>query len=148
MPAKPVVSLNGISVKFADQVKKYPCITSCLTVKMIWIHRGNWNHFIAQQARSKAPLYSTAVKKHIVSCILYANVCLSIVMLWYTQSSIKRLRVALNNAYRISHTTPGTLSIRSHQVTYFVRTFDALVGNNLFGFLHLHPVFCPIVTIV
>ena len=66
--------------------------------------------------------------------------------LWskYTQTSIKRLRAAYNNAYRIMHCIPRNVSVRPHQVSHCVTTFDAVLRNNLYRFFkdaHLHPTF-------
>ena len=51
--------------------------------------------------------------------------------LWnkYTQTSMKRLRAAYNNAYRIMHYIPRNVSVRPHQVSHCVRTFDAVLRN-------------------
>jgi len=56
--------------------------------------------------------------------------------LWskYTQTSIKRLRTAYNNAYRSMHYIPMNVSVRPHQVSNCARTFDALLRNNLYRF--------------
>jgi len=61
------------------------------------------------------------------------NACL----LWskYTPASMKRLRAAYNNAYRIMHYTPRNVRVRPHQVSHRVTTFDALLRNNLYRFL-------------
>ena len=51
--------------------------------------------------------------------------------LWskYTQTSMKRLRTAYNNAYRIMHYLPRNVSVRPHQVSHCVTTFDAVLRN-------------------
>jgi len=56
--------------------------------------------------------------------------------LWskYTQTSMKCLRAAYNNAYRIMHCIPRNVTVRPHQVSHCVRTFDALLRNNLHRF--------------
>ena len=56
--------------------------------------------------------------------------------LWskYTQTSVKRLRAAYNNAYRIMHYIPRNVSVRPHQVSHCVRTFDAVLRYNLYRF--------------
>jgi len=61
--------------------------------------------------------------KNTVSCVLHANAC----QLWckYTQTGVKRLRVAYNITHRILYYMPRNASIRPYEVTYFVRTFDA-----------------------
>jgi len=66
--------------------------------------------------------------------------------LWskYTLTSMKRLRAAYKIAYRIMHYIPRNVSVRPHQVSHCVRTFDAVLRNNLHRFLydaHLHPTF-------
>jgi len=52
----------------------------------------------------------------------------------YTQTSMKRLRAAYNNANRIMHYIPRNVSIRPHQIGHYVRTFDAVLRNNLYRF--------------
>jgi len=47
---------------------------------------------------------------------------------------MKRLRAAYNNAYRIMHYIPRNVSVRPHQVSHCVSTFDAVGRNNLHGF--------------
>jgi len=56
--------------------------------------------------------------------------------LWckYTETSMKRLRAAYNSAYRIVDYIPRNVSVRPHQVTPCVRTFDAMLRNNLYRF--------------
>ena len=56
--------------------------------------------------------------------------------LWskYTQTSTKRLHAEYNNAYRIMHYIPRNVSVRPYQVSHCVRTFDAVLRNNLYRF--------------
>jgi len=56
--------------------------------------------------------------------------------LWskYTQTSMKRLRAAYSNAYRIMYYIPRNVSVRPHQVSLCVRIFDAVLRNNLYRF--------------
>jgi len=56
--------------------------------------------------------------------------------LWnkYTQTSMKRLRATYNNAYRIMHYISRNVSVRPHQVSHCVTTFDAVLRNNLHRF--------------
>jgi len=56
--------------------------------------------------------------------------------LWskYTQTSVKYLHAAYNNAYRFIHYTPRNVNVRPHQVSNHVRTLDALLRNNLYQF--------------
>ena len=63
--------------------------------------------------------------------------------LWnkYTQGSMKRLRAAYNNAYRIMHSIPRNVSVRPHQVSHCVRTFDAVLRNNLYRFFYTMHIF-------
>jgi len=41
-----------------------------------------------------------------------------------TQTSMKRVRAAFNNVYQIVQYTPRNVSVRPHQVSHCVRTFD------------------------
>ena len=50
----------------------------------------------------------------------------------YTQTSMKRLRAAYNNAYRIMHYIPRNVSVRPHQVSHCVA--NAVLRNNLCRF--------------
>ena len=66
--------------------------------------------------------------------------------LWskYRETSMKHLSAAYNNAYRIMHYKPRNVSVRPHQVSHCVRTFDAVLRNNMYRFFydaHLHPTF-------
>ena len=74
---------------------------------------------------------STAVKN-----TLFRAYCMPMYacQLWskYTQTSMKRLRVAYNNAYRIIHYISRNVSVRPHQVSHCVRTSDAVLRNNLY----------------
>jgi len=56
--------------------------------------------------------------------------------LWskYTQTSMKHLRAAYKNATPKTHYIPRNVSVRPHQVSHCVRTFDALLRNNLYLF--------------
>jgi len=53
----------------------------------------------------------------------------------YTQASMKRLRAAYNNAYRLMPYIPRNVTVRPHQVSHRVTTFDALLRNNIYRFL-------------
>ena len=76
---------------------------------------------------------SRAVKK-----TLFRAYCMPMYacQLWskYTHASMKRLRAAYDNAYRIMHYIPRNVSVRPHQVSHCVTTFDALLRNNLYPF--------------
>ena len=63
--------------------------------------------------------------------------------LWskYTKTSVKRLRAAYRNAYRIMHYIPRNVSVRPHQVSRCVRTFDALLRNTLYRFFNAMRIF-------
>ena len=47
---------------------------------------------------------------------------------------MKRLRAAYNNAYRNVHYISRNESVRPHQVSHCVTTFDAVLRNNLYRF--------------
>jgi len=44
------------------------------------------------------------------------------------------LLAAYNNAYQIMHYIPRNVSVRPHQVSHCVRTFDALLRKRLYRF--------------
>ena len=62
-------------------------------------------------------------KQHHVSCVLQC------------QFIVQHLCIAYNNSYPVLHYIPWNESDDTHQVIYFVRTFDALVGNNWYAFV-------------
>jgi len=76
---------------------------------------------------------STAVKNTLFRayCMpMYAGQLLS----KYTETSMKRLCAAYKNAYQIMHYISRNFSVRPHQVSHCVRTFDAVLRNNLYRF--------------
>jgi len=97
----------------------------------------------ANKLRSTFDQCSPAVKN-----TLFRAYCMPMYacQLWskYTQTSMKRLHAAYNNAYRIMHYIPRNVSVRPHQVSHCVRTFNVVLRNNLYRFLydeHPHPTF-------
>jgi len=81
-PTTPLVSLNGGSVKFVEQVK-YVGVLHHPSMKV-----GNDNQTqakslcrAAEKLRSTFAQCSTSVKTTLASCLLHANVCLPIVSL-------------------------------------------------------------------
>ena len=56
--------------------------------------------------------------------------------LWskYTQINMKRLRAAYNNVCRNMRYIPKNVSVRPHQVSHCVRTFGAVLRNNLYRY--------------
>jgi len=89
---------------------------SMLHCKVITTCRGKWNDFIMQQTRSWVPSLSGLLElKTLFSVWLHVNVCLLVV---YTESSIKCLRVACNSTYRVI--------VRQHQITCIVWDIDCL----------------------
>ena len=92
-------------------------------------------HCAANKLRGTLDQCSPAVKN-----TLFRAYCMPLYacQLWrkYThQSSMKRLRAAYNNVYRIMHYIPRSVSVRPHQVSHRVTAFDALLRNNLYRFL-------------
>jgi len=87
-------------------------------------------------------------KKHSISCLLHANVCLQIVEQIHMYTSMKRLHGAYNNANQIMHYTPRNVSVYPHQVGDCVRTSDVLLRNNLYWYFmqcaSLSIIFCRI----
>ena len=82
----------------------------------------------ANKLRGTFDQCSSAVKN-----TLFRSYCMPMYacQLWskYTQTSMKRLRAAYNNAYRIMHYLPRNVSVRPHQVSHCVTTFDAVLRN-------------------
>ena len=133
-PAPSNAFLNGVRVKFLDQVKYLG----------VWINASlKDDDDIQRQVKS---LYCAANKLRgtfdqcspAVKNTLFRAYCMPMYacQLWrkYTQTSMKRLRAAYNNAYRIMHYIPRNASVRPHQVSHCVRTFDAMLKNNLYRF--------------
>jgi len=133
-PAPSNVFLNAVRVQFLDQVKYL----------RVWINASlKDDDNIQRQVKS---LYCAANKLRgtfdqcspAVKNTLFRAYCMTMYacQLWskYTQTSMKRLRAAYNNAYRIMHYIPRNVSVRPHQVSHCVRTFDAVQRNNLYRF--------------
>jgi len=143
-PAPSNVFLNGVSVQFLNQVKYLG----------VWIDASlKDDDDIQRQVKS---LYCAANKlggtfdqcTPAVKNTLFRAYCMPMYdcHLWskYTRTSMKRLRAAYNNAYRIMHYIPRNVSVGPHQVNHCVTTFDAVLRNNLYRFFcdaHLHPTF-------
>jgi len=96
------------------------------------IFRVKWNHYTEQQISFEAPVFSCskntlfhAYFMPIYSCQWWSK---------YTQTSMKRVRAAYNNACRIICCIPRNVGISPHQVRHRI-TFDALLRNNLYRFL-------------
>ena len=108
------------SLKDDDDIQRQVKSVYCAANKL----RGTFDH------------WSPAVKKN-----LFRAYCMPMYacQLWskYTQTSMKRLSATYNNAYRIMHYIPRNVSVRPHQVSHCVRTFDAVLRNNLNRFFIL-----------
>jgi len=133
-PAPSNVFLNGVRVQFLNQVKYLG----------VWINASlKDDDDIQRQVKS---LYCAANKLRgtfdqctpAVENTLFRAYCMPMCacQLWskYTQTSMKRLRAAYSNAYRIIHYIPRNVGVRPHQVSHCVRTFDAVLRNNLYRF--------------
>jgi len=100
--------------------------------RMMMIFKDKWNHCPVQQTSSEAPSdqCSPAVKD-----TLFRAYCMPMYacQLWSkcTQTSMKRLHAAYDNFHRILHHISRNVSVRPHQVSHCVRTFNALLRNNL-----------------
>ena len=142
--APSTVFLNGVRVQFLDQVKYLGVWINASLKDDDDIQRQVKSLYCAaNKLRGTIDQCSTAVKN-----TLFRAYCMPMYacQLWskYTQTSMKRLRAAYNSAYRIMHYIPRNVSVRPHQVSHCVRTFDAVLRNNLYRFLydaHLHPTF-------
>ena len=110
------------------------CVDKCI-IEGWWLHSETSEITIlwANKLRGTFDQCSPAVKN-----TLFRAYCVPMYacQLWskYTQTSIKRLRAAYNNAYRTVHYIPRNVSVRPHQVSHCVRTFDAVLRNNLYRF--------------
>jgi len=133
-PAPSNVFVNGVRVQFFDQVKYL----------RVWINASLKDdddiqrevkslYCAASKLRGTFDECSPAVKNtpcHAYCMPMYA--C----QLWskYTKTSMKRLRAVCNNAYRIMHYIPRNGTVCPYHVSHCVRTFDALLRNNLYRF--------------
>jgi len=131
-PAPSNVFLIGVGVQFFDQVKYLG----------VWINASlKDDDDIQRQVKS---LYCAANRGNFDQCspalknTLFRAYCMPMYacQLWskYTQTGMKRLRVAYSNAYRIMHYIPRNVSVRPHQASHCLRTFDAVLRNNLYRF--------------
>ena len=125
---------NGVCVQFFDQVKYLDVWINASVKGGDDIHRQVKSLYCAaNKHRGAFNQCSTAIKN-----TLFRAYCLSMYacQLWgkYTQSSMKRLRAAYNNVYRIMHYIPRNVSVRPHQVSHCIRTFNAVLRNSLHRF--------------
>ena len=99
--------------------------------------RGMSSHFIVHQTSPDVLVISALTTvKNTVSCVLHANLCLptcgagthSVVNLVLNASALP-IQYSLSDLHYI----PRYLNFRPHQVINFIRTFDALVRNNLYA---------------
>ena len=105
------------------------CVVKCFTEGWWWYSETN----------EITILCSKQAQKHIRSVLscskntLFHAYCIPMYacQLWskYTQTSMKRLRVAYNNVYRIMQYIPRNVSVRQHQANHCVRTYGALFRN-------------------
>ena len=102
--------------------------------RMMMTFRDKWNHYTVQQTNSEALLISALLQLK----TLFRAYCMPMYacQLWNkcTQTSMKRLRAAYNNAYRIMLYINRNVSVRPHQVSHCVTTFDDVLRNNLYRF--------------
>ena len=132
-PAPSNVFLNGVHVQFFDQVKYLGVWINASLKDDDDIQRQAKSLLCSKQTQRHFWSVLSCSKKHFISCLLHANVSLPIVEQIYADQ-MKRLRAAYNNAYRIMNYIPRNVSVRSHQVGHCVRTFDAVLRNNLYRF--------------
>ena len=114
-PALSNVFLNGVRVQFLDQVKYLGVRINASLKDDDDIQRQVKSLYCAaNKLRGTFDQCSTAVK-----CTLFRAYCMPLYpcQLWskYTQTSMKHLRAAYNNAYRIMHYIPRNVSVRPHQ---------------------------------
>jgi len=133
-PAPSNVFLNGVRVQFFDQVKYLGVwINASLKDDDDIERQVNSLYCAANKLRGTFDQCPTAVKN-----TLFRAYCMPMYafQLWskYTQTSMKRLHAAYNNAYRIMHYIPRNVSVHPQQVSHCVRAFDAVLRNNLYRF--------------
>jgi len=133
-PAPSNVFLSGLRVQFFDQVKYLGVwINTSLKDDDDILRQVESLYRAANKLRGTFDQCSPAVKK-----TLFRAYCMPVFACQlrskYTQTSMKRLRAAYNNAYRIMHYIPRNVSVRPHQVSPCVRTFVASLRNNLYQF--------------
>ena len=103
------------------------CVDKCI-IEGWWWHSETSKITILCSKQTQRYFWSvhSCSKKHFIyACHLWIK---------YTQTSMKRLRAAYNNAYRIMHYIPRNVSVRPHQVSHCVTTFDAVLRNKLYRF--------------
>ena len=75
-----------------------------------------------------------------VKNILFQSHCMSFYacQLWckFRMSSLNRIRVAFNDAYRLIHQIPRWISVRHDMVFEGITTFDAILRKSMFAFIH------------
>ena len=134
-PASSKVFLNVLRVQFSDRVK-YLCVSLNASLKDDDVVQRQVKslHCAAPKLRDIFAQCFIAVKK-----TQFRAYCMPMYtcQVWskYTDCSMKCLQVAYNNAYRIMRYIPWNVSVRPHQVSYRVTTFDTLLRNNLYRFL-------------
>ena len=109
------------------------CVDKCIIEGWWWHSETSELYCAANKLRGTFYQCCSALKN-----TLFRAYCMPMYacQLWsnYTQTSMKRLRAAYNNAYRIMHYIPRNVSVRPHQVSHCFRTFDAVLRNNLYRF--------------
>ena len=89
---------------------------------------------IGNKLRSKFSMCFAYVKNS-----LFKSYCMSLYgsSLWqnYNSYSIRRLRVAYNDAFRMIHGLPRHTSASVQQIFFNVHIFDALIRKSLFSFV-------------
>ena len=123
-PAPSNVFLNGARVQFLNQVKYLGVwINASLKddddiqrqVKSLYCAANKLRGSFDQCSPAVKNTFFRAYGMPMYTCQLWSK---------YTQTSMKRLRAAHNNAYRIMHYLTRNVSVRPRQVSHCVRTFE------------------------
>ena len=123
-PAPSNVFLNGVRVQFFDQVKYLGVWINASLKDDVDIQRHVKSLYCAaNKLRGTFDQCSPAIKTLFRAYCMPMYAC----QMWskYTQTTIKRLHAAYNNAYRIMHYIPRNVSDRPNQVRLCVRTINA-----------------------
>lgn len=131
----PNLHLSNSKLKFVNKVKYLGVILNSSIYDDDDLNRQVRSFYCsANKLRARFSKCSSDVKN-----VLYRSYCMSMYacQLWekYRQGSINRLRIAYNNAFRILHNLPKHYSVREHQVSCHITTFDALLRKSSYAFM-------------
>ena len=102
--------------------------------RMMMTFRDKWNHYTVQQTNSEALLISALLQWKTLYFVPIACQC----MLANSGANTRRLVSAyvlhITMPIELCINIPRNVSVRPHQVSHCIRTFDAVLRNNLYRF--------------